>query len=199
MANYRAIAATGLAICGYLRNACPKPDFPKAEFELYAADNFDKHMPEGISLFLYRVAVSTGRRNLPPTVRPDGTRSRPPLPLDLFYLLTAWAQTAEMQQRLLGWTLRELENLPSLPSGLLNHYGPESDAFRPGESVELIFDALSVQDMNNLWEGFRVNKANQQLSVGYIARILLIESDVEISEHEPVQTRVFDYGKELPR
>lgn len=196
MANYRAIAATGLAICGYLRNACPRADFPRAEFELYRADNFDSHMPEGISLFLYRVSLSAGQRNFPPTVRPDGRRFRAPMPLDLFYMVTAWAQTAEMQQRLMGWTMRELENLPVLPAGLLNHYGPEADAFRPGETVELICDSLTLQDMNNLWEGFRLNKVNQQLSVAYIARMLLIESDVELPDYEPVQTRVFDYGKE---
>lgn len=196
MATYRAIAATGLALCGYLRNACPKADFPKAEFELYQADNFDKHMPEGISLFLYRVAIDGNRRNLSPTVRPDGKRYRPPLPLDLHYMVTAWAQTAEMQQRLLGWTMRELENLPSLPAALLNHYGPEADAFRPNESVELICDSISLQDMNNLWEGFKTNKANQQLSVTYLARMLLIESDVELPESEPVQTCVFGYEEQ---
>ena len=193
MANHRAIAATGLAICGYLRNACPKSDFPKAEFELYQADNFEKHMPEGLSLFLYRVAISQGLRSLPPTVRPDGKRYRRPLPLDLHYMLTAWAQTAEMQQRLLGWAMRELENLPSLPAGLLNHYGPEVDTFRPGESVELICDPISLQDMNNLWEGFRTHKANQQLSVTYLARMLLIESDVELPDAEYVNTRVFEH------
>ena len=194
MANHRAIAATSLAICGYLRNACPRADFPKAEFDLYQADNFDKHMPEGISLFLYRVAISPSLRSLPPTVRPDGKRYRPPLPLDLHYMLTAWAQTAEMQQRLLGWTMRELENLPSLPAALLNHYGPEADAFRPDESVELICDSAPLQDMNNLWEGFRTNKANQQLSVTYLARMLLVESDVELPDFGSVETRVFEYG-----
>jgi hypothetical protein len=195
LATYRAIAATGLAICGYLRNSCPRADFPKAEFELYQSNNFDKPMQEGISLYLYRVMINTSLRNLPPSTGPDGERYRPPLPLDLHYMLTAWAQTAEMQQRLLGWTMRELENLSILPAGLLNHYGPEADAFRPNETVELICDAISVQDMNNLWEAFKLNKVNQQLSIAYLVRMLLLESDIKLSEGAPVQTRVFEYGK----
>src|SRR5687768_3892410 len=151
-------------------------------------------MDTGISLYLYRVLVSSSRRNLPPYVAPDGKRYRPPLPLDLYYMMTAWGQTAEVQQRLLGWAMRELENTPVLPSSLLNHYVQEVDTFRASETVELLSETISMQDMNTLWEGFRVNKTNQHLSVIYVARMLLIESNLEIAEYPPAQTRRFDLG-----
>ena len=195
MATYRAIAATGLAIRGLLENSCPVAEFPNAEFELYRPNNFDSPMAIGVSLYLYRVAVNTSRRNQPPTIGPDGKRRRPPLPLDLSYMLTVWGQTAEVQHRLLGWAMRELENTPILPSSLLNHYVSETDTFRPDETVELICDATSLQDLNTLWEGFKANKTNQHLSVTYTARMLLIESELEISEYPPVQTRVLEIGK----
>ena len=152
-------------------------------------------MSIGVSLYLYRIQMNTSRRNLPPVVAPDGRRYRPPLPIDLSYLMTAWGQTAEVQQRLLGWAMRELENTPILPSNLLNHYVQEIDTFHPDETVELICDTISLQDMNTLWDGFKANKTNQHLSVTYIARMLLIESDVEMGEYPPVQTRVLDVGK----
>jgi Pvc16 N-terminal domain len=195
LATYRAIAATGLAILGFLENACPRSEFPNADFELYRANNFDAPMNTGISLYLYRVAVNASRRNLPPTTGPDGKRYRPPLPLDLFYMLTAWGTTAEVQQRLLGWAMRELEDTPILPSSLLNHYVKEIDTFRPSETVEILCEAISLQDMNALWEGFKAAKTNQQLSVTYVARMLLVESKVEMAVYPPAQTRVFDYEK----
>lgn len=199
MATYRAIAATGLAIRGFLESSCPVSEFPNAQFELYRPNNFDSPMEIGISLYLYRVQINTSKRNLPPFVAPDGKRYRPPLPLDLCYMMTAWGQTAEVQQRLLGWAMRELENTPILPSNLLNHYVQETDTFRPAETVELICETISWQDMNTLWDGFKANKTNQHLSVTYVARMLLIDSQIELAEYPLAQTRVFDVGKELPQ
>jgi hypothetical protein len=198
LATYRAIAATGLAICGLLKSSFPAAEFPDADFKLYKPNDFDSPMANGVSLYLYKVQVNTSRRNLPPVVASDGKRYRPPLPLDLHYLLTPWATDAEVQQRLLGWAMRELENTPILPSNLLNDAIQEVDTFRPNETVELICEAISLQDMNTLWDGFKANKTNQHLSVTYVARMLLIESAVEMTEHPPVQTRVTELGKVTP-
>lgn len=191
MATYRAIAATSQAILGLLESACPKPEFDGARFELYQVNNFQNPMDEGISLYLYRVATSS-RRNLPPRLGPNGQHYRPPLALDLYYLLTTWGKTAAKQQRLLGWCLRELEDTAILPAGLLNHYGPEPETFRPNESVELIFEPLSLQDMANLWEPL---KPHLQVSATYVARMLALESSVEVSDARTVQTREFDFVK----
>ena len=192
MATSQAIAATGQAILGLLADACPKPEFSAARFELYQISNFQSPMEEGVSLYLYRLAVNGARRNLPPTVGPNGERYRPAIPLDLHYVASAWAQTAVKQQRLLGWTIRMLEDVPILPAGLLNNFGPEPDIFKPSETVELILDSLSLQDWNNLWSALKTNPP--PLSVGYIARMVGIESTVALSE-VPVQTREFGVGK----
>lgn len=112
-------------------------------------------------------------------------------------MMTAWGQTAEVQQRMLAWAMRELENTPILPSSVLNHYVQEVDTFRPAETVELICETISLQDMNTVWDGFKANKTNQHLSVTYVARMLLIESDVEMVEYPLVQTRVQDVRTEL--
>jgi hypothetical protein len=192
VATFQGIAATGQAILGLLADACPKPEFAAARFELYQISNFQSPMEEGISLYLYRVAVSAARRNLPPAIGPNGKRYRPPIPLDLHYVLSAWAKTPVKQQRLLGWAIRMLEDVPILSAGMLNHDGPETDIFRPNETVEIIFDQLTLQDFNNLWTA---TKANPPLSVNYVARMIGIESSLELTEAEPVQTRVFDAGK----
>jgi uncharacterized protein DUF4255 len=193
MATTQAIAATGQAILGLLSDACPKTEFSSASFELYQISNFQSPMAEGISLYLYRVAINGARRNLPSTVGLDGQRYRPAVPLDLHYVVTAWARTAVKQQRLLGWVIRMLEDVPILPAGLLNHYGPEPEIFKPSETVEVILESLSLQDWNNLWSASKTNTPT--LSVGYVARMIGIESSMTLSEVAAVQTREFVTGK----
>jgi uncharacterized protein DUF4255 len=191
MATDHAIAATGEAILGLLEAARPKPEFANTQFALYQASNFQTPMEEGVSLYLYRISTNTTRRNLPPRTDAQGRRYRPPLPLDLHYLLTPWARTAARQQRMLGWCMRALEDTPILPTGLLNRYGTEPETFRPNETVELVCEPISLQEIINIWDAF---KSNLQLSAAYVARMIAIDSQIEISEGPPAQTRVFDVG-----
>jgi hypothetical protein len=195
LATYPAIAATGLAVVGLLKDAAAGTEFADLRIDLLQAGDFQAGppIPEGLSLYAYRVAVNASRRNLPPSVGPDGRRYRAPLPLDLHFLLSPWAKTAVRQLRMLGWAMRELQNVPILPAGLLNHYGPEHDTFRPAEAVELFCESPTLQDMSYILEPI---KSAQPLSVTYVARMLLIESAVPLDVGEPVQTREFVYGRE---
>jgi hypothetical protein len=192
MAKFQAIAATGQAILGLLADSCPRPEFAGARFELYQAGNFLSPMEEGVSLFLYRVGVNGALRNHPASVGLYGERSRPPLPLDLYYVMTAWAKTAVKQQRLLGWAMRTLEDTPILPASLLNHYGPEADVFKPHETVEFIIETLTLQDLSNLWNAIKINPP---LSIPYVARIIGIEAPMTQTEAALVQTREFEMAK----
>lgn len=194
MAKHQAIAAVGQAILGLLSDSRPRPEFESARFDLYQLKDFQSGMDEGLSLFLYRVAVNGARRNLAPTLSPEGKRMRAPLPLDLYYLLTAWAKTAAKQQRLLGWAVRAMQDVPVLPASFLNDYAPEPEVFRPNESVEVILDPLNLVDMNNLWGSAKVTPP---LSVAYAVRMVAVESEVELAEdgNSTVQTRAFDFGK----
>lgn len=176
---------------GLLADAVPKPEFANAQFELYQIGNFGTPMEEGVSLHLYRIAVNGTIRNRPPITGPDGRRYRPPIPLDLHYVLSAWARSAVKQQRLLGWTIRMFEDVPILPTGLLNNYGPEPEIFQPGETVEIIFESLNLQDLNNLWSA---TKTTPPLSVGYVARMVGISSGWALTESAEVQTRDFKSG-----
>jgi hypothetical protein len=177
---------------GLLADAVPKPEFANAQFELYQLANFRSPMEEGVSVYLYRIAINGARRSMPPQMGPDGQRHRPPLPLDLHYIVSAWAKTAVKQQRLLGWMVRMFEDVPILPTGLLNHYGPEPDIFRPGETVEILLESLTLQDWNNLWS---TTRSSPPLSVGYVARMIGIESPLPLNVPLPVQTREFRSGQ----
>ena len=191
MATFQAIAATGQAMLGLLADAVPKPEFANAQFELYQISNFGNPMEEGVSLYLYRIAVNGTIRNRPPVTGPDGRRRRPPIPLDLHYVLSVWARSAVKQQRLLGWTIRMFEDVPILPTGLRNNYGPEPEIFQPGETVEIILESLTLQDFNNLWSA---TKTALPVSVGYVARMVGISSELPLTEAAEVQTRDFKTG-----
>jgi len=195
VASTDGIAATTRAFLGLLEEACPRGRFPGplAFAPVHPAVYTDtKTPPDGFTLCLYRVAASTARRNLPPRLTPEGRRMKPSLPLDLHYLLTPWAASAETQQRLLAWALRQLEDTPVLVPAQLNRYLRAADVFREDEAVEIVADPLSLADFTALWDKL---KPQFQASMTYVARMVLIDSDLSVSEGPPVRTREFDYAK----
>jgi len=172
VATYHAIAATSRAILRLLEDACPRTDFPQARFDFLPLAENGKPIDEGITLHLYRVAANTARRYLPSRPAPDGHKLRPAINL--------------------GWAMRTLDDTPILPAGLLNSFGPEIETFHPEETVELIFEPLSLTDFGVIWDYI---KPRVGLSATYVARLVSIESKVEIIEAREVQTRVFDMAK----
>src|SRR5215510_14847716 len=194
MATPNAIAATDQAILALITASIDHNEFPSAKFELYQARNFQTPMEEGISLYLYRITPAGEIRNYPPRVSPDGRRFRPLLPINLHYILSSWGREALKQQRLLGQAMRILEDTPVIPAGILNQGGPEDDTFRPNETVDLIMQPISIYDKGAVWD---VAKPNVQISIGYVARMIGLESQVELVDAEHVQTRGLRTGKVL--
>jgi hypothetical protein len=189
-----AIAAVGEALCQLLDGACPRgpgDDFRGARFRVLAAAQFEGSPPaltDGASLFLYRVAVNGPQRNRAGRTGPDGKRYRPSLPVDLYYLLTPWGGSAAYQQQLLGWAMRTLEDAAILPAGLLNHALGGQSTFRPEETVEVVAEPMSLQDQSSLWQALRVG---WQLSASYVARMVALDSTVELAEAPRVRERGF--------
>lgn len=192
MATYNAVAAAGLAIRSLLTDAAPSSPFPEARFELYQASDFRKPQDGiGVSVFLYRVGVNHTRRNIPPRLTPDGKRTRPALPLDLFFMLTPWAPNADISYRLLGWAMRVMDDTPILPAAFVNAVDSGSNTLRADETLELVFDPLSLVDLNCLYE---VMDPKIQPIATYVIRRVDLESTIEVAEGGPVQTRVFGVG-----
>jgi len=190
VATYQAIAAISSAIVTALKDASPGSPFEGMSFGIYGTKQFEKPMDEGVSLFLFRLGAGS-RRNLPLRTGRNGETYRPLIAVDLHYLITAWGKTPAQQQLLLGWALSQLASLPTIPSFILNNFAP--DVFQPQDSVDLIFDPLSLQDIANLWEPL---KSNYQASATYVARMVVIESQLVTLQTAPVQTRQFDFNKE---
>lgn len=191
MATSAAIAGACEAIVRLLRSRYDPRDFGGAtlDFQVYVAEDFLKPMDEGVSLFLYRVYHNGAHRTPTGRILPDGSRQRTQLPLDLHFLLTAWAKKASLQHEIAGWTMRVMEDTPILTSSLLNAY--RAEVFHRDEALELAPVQLSVEDMFHIWE-VMINHV-YQLSVPYQARMLQIESGLAAPIGPPVQERVADY------
>ena len=189
MATHRAFAAASTALLGLIGERYPRADFGSAlQFHLYQAKDFETPMSEGFSLFLYRITVNGAVRNLAYRRTPGGTRFKPSLPLDAHFLITPWADNAERQLRMLGWVIRFVEDLGILAAGQLNNFLAEIDTFGPDESIEIVADPMALVDYLNLWDKW---KHKMPTSMTYIARTLVLDSELTVADPPAVQTRQF--------
>ena len=192
MASYRAIAGVCNAVIELLRSSYDDDFNNELEFKVYLARDFaDPSYTTGVSLFLYRVFPNSNPRSPAGRLSPEGQRYKTQLPLDLHFVLTAWASDASLQHTLIGWMMRVLEDNPVLPSALLSAVAP--NVFRPDETIEISLGELSNDDMLTVWENLVPNA--YQLSIPYVARGVRIESRQVISGGRAVQERGFEYQK----
>ena len=192
MASYQAIRAVSHALIDLLESRFQQAGLGDEgfTFAIYQSENFNQPMVAGISLFLFRILPNSSHRTPTGRIGPDGRRLRTRLPLDLYFLLTAWAQDASLQHELMGLAMRVLEDTPILPSGLLNA-GAEA-IFLSDESVEIGIAELTNEDILRIWE--TVTEDRYQISVPYVVRNLQVDSTLPLEQGVRIQDRVFDYG-----
>ncbi len=197
MAKHDAIAAVSKGIVQLLTNA--KGTFKGANgtlsIELVDGNKYNTGMQvtaeaKFVTVFLYRVAVNPTVRIPPQRRQLDGKLYHAPLPLDLCYLITPWANSIDVQHSLLGWAMRTLHDAPLLPATLLNDTIPNAPPLRPTDCVELTYDPVGLADLLGIWDKL---KANYQTSATYIARMVIVESETEFTVAPPMQTREFDF------
>lgn len=171
MANHLAVAATCEAVLQLLRMHYQPQQFGQVdlEFRTYLPQDFTSPMQAGVSLFLYRIELNGAYRNQPGR----GGRQRSSLPLELHFLLTAWAKEATLQATIAGWMMRCLEETPVLTASLLNAVW--SATFRSDETVEVVPADMPVQDQVHLMG--RLSETGYPLSVPYLARLIYIDTE----------------------
>ena len=120
-----------------------------------------------VSILLYRVDFNkTVRAGWSSAGSVDG---RAHLPLDLHYLLTAWADNAEHEHRLVGRTMQILEELGSLSGPLLH---PDGD-WSVDETVQLYLEDIATDDLMRTFESLT---CDFRLSIPYIARVVVVST-----------------------
>ena len=190
MATHRGIESTCQAVVEILRDNYDPAAFNRdLEFRVMSAAGFESGPTAGVSLFVYRVMVGDTPRTPAGRRSESGARLQPQLPVDVHFILTAWASDASLQQGITGWMMRTMDDHRVLPPGLLNRMAP--GVFRDDETVEVLDGELVSEDLFRLWE--LLGNVTYQLSVPYVARNVRLESERELVAAALVRERVVDY------
>lgn len=144
-----------------------------------------------LNLFLYHAEISAAWRNqneLPGQLK-RGESGNPPLPLDLYYLLTAYGKSTPLGEedghKLLGRAMSVLHDHALLGADEIRNALPGNDLHQQIERVRITAQPLGIDEMNKLWGAFQTN---YRLSVAYRVSLVLIESQRSKRAPLPVLT-----------
>jgi hypothetical protein len=139
-----------------------------------------------LSLFLYHVTYNQGWREvgLPSRNSSGAPIDRPPLALDLHYLLVAYGGSDYIPQMLLGLGMQALHETPFLtkdeissvfsgPLGAVDSALATAELADQVEMIKVTPEPLSTEDLSKLWTAFG---GKFRPSAGYEATVVLIES-----------------------
>ena len=161
-----------------------------------------------LNLFLYQVQPNQGWRNVNnPSLDARGDRiANPPLGLDLYYLLTAYAGADMHAEVMLGYAMQYLHELGVLTREMIrnqfNTWATSGDLLLnalPGskladqiEQIKISPYALNTEEMSKLWTA---TQAHYRPTAAYHVSVVLIESRRPTRAALPVLQRgLGDFG-----
>jgi hypothetical protein len=150
------------------------------EIRLSTPEQFESLPDAGrttLTIFLYRVSVSSEMRNMPRRTLPDGRTTRPPLPIELRYLITPWASTPASEYFMAGHVMRALYDHAEMGPPFL-----VGTSWTPNDSVQVILEALPIEDHTRIWDTVR---KPYRLSLTYLVRVIGIDPDTAFAANAP--------------
>lgn len=140
-----------------------------------------------INLYLYRVTPNSGWRHSPAGAVQDGKAGRPPLALDLHYLLTVYGERDFQAEILLGCALHVFQDSPVLTSDAIRSAlgpGGSGGLARPAlsgiatpdmteaiDEITIVPEFLNMEEVSRLWSGLQ---ARYRLSATYKASVVFV-------------------------
>jgi len=182
VANYQAVYAVGDALVQYLTQSYASAGLGlPCTFSLVSSEDIANesttNLDKVVSLYLHRITTAEYYRNV--TRLQDLPNDQPVLYLDLHYLISYWdtaAQGAEAEQKILVWTMQQLQSNPILDySTLFLSSAAAGAGWSKTDTVQLIPADLSLQDVLDIWDGLG---PKYRLTVGYVARVVRIDQAV---------------------
>jgi hypothetical protein len=191
MSNALAIAATTVTLRSLLGHV---PGIQHVTVR--ALDNARKGITtDQINLFLYQTLPDGAWRNMdmPRQLKP-GETGQPPLPLVLYYLITAYSDDEDDtgSHRLLGQAMSILHDHPLLGAKEIREATKPitdiepSDLHEQIERVRITLQPLTLEEMSKLWSPFQTQ---YRLSAAYQVSVVLIESTRPVRSPLPVLSR----------
>lgn len=146
---------------------------------------------EGVSLWLYRVAVDEQRLNDPPQRINQNQIQAPPLPLRLHYLVTPLTSDdhpgdPEIEQYLLGKVLQLFHSKPIFRGADLREQLVGSQAH-----LSVRVETMTLDEITRVWDAL---EGSYQLSISYEVSVVNIDSATQPVAADSVQVVLPRYG-----
>lgn len=161
-----------------------------------ARDNNNGNAGNQVNLFLYQTQSNAAWRNMdiPTQVKP-GETGLPPLALNLYYMLTTYAQNDDFPEptshNLLGEAMSVFHDYPILSPEDIKNALPAADVakydlYNQIERVKITPQILSLDELSKMWATFQTQ---YRISTAYEVSVVLIESTRQPKTPLPVLSR----------
>jgi hypothetical protein len=141
-----------------------------------------------LSIYLYRIVEDPNTKNRFPVSGNGANLRKPPLTLDLFYLLTPMVGAPREQHIVLGKTMQVLYDRAILEGSDLVGSIAASD-----EQVRVVLNPVSLEETARVWQALEMS---YRLSVCYVVRVAMVDSTRE-QFIQPVVQRTATYGEKF--
>lgn len=185
MADWRVVENTGQTLVTLIERRIAQLAIPNVSVGLVTPAAFPALGTTAdpfISLFLFQITGNAELRNNPQPLRPDGTYRRQSLPLEMCYLVTAWAvrdpddvasdstATAE-EARLLGAVMQALYDNAEVGRADLFE-DPMIPVWGPLDGLQVVMETLPVDQHYRIWDAAELG---YHLSLVYRVRVASLD------------------------
>ncbi|MBX2796100.1 MAG: DUF4255 domain-containing protein [Myxococcales bacterium] len=154
---------------------------PDANVRLASVDEVRTLVPApdpAISVFLYNVGIQAETRNAPPKQGFD----RPPLTLELRYLVTPWSDDARSAHEMCGHILRGLYD-----NAHVAYPDLQGTSWSEGDTLQVLLESLPVSEHYNIWEPADIP---YKLSLSYLVRVVGLDPGT-VAGGQPITQATF--------
>ncbi len=138
-----------------------------------------------LSIYLYRVVENASTKNRFPVQGNGAQLRKPPLSLDLFYLVTPLVGAPREQQIILGKVMQVLYDRAILEGADL-----VGSLAGSGDELRVILNPVSLEENSRVWQALEMS---YRLSVCYTVRVAMVDSTRE-QYTQPVLQKTSRYG-----
>jgi Pvc16 N-terminal domain len=140
-----------------------------------------------LSIYLYRISENASTKNQFP-VQGNGARVRkPPLTLDLCYLVTPLVGLPPEQHTILGKVMQVLYDRAILEGADLT-----GSLAAAGEEIRVILNPVALEETTRIWQAMEMS---YRLSMVYLVRVAMVDSRREQFTQQVVNKRG-EYGQQ---
>jgi hypothetical protein len=190
MADWRVVENTGQTLVRLIERRIAQLGIPNVTVGLVTSSAYSALATTAdpfISLFLFQIGGNPELRNRPQSVRPDGSRRRQSLPLELCYLVTAWGVrtpndvasdtlAAREEARLLGLVMQAFYDEAEVGRGDLFEV-PAIPVWAPGDGLQILMETLPVDEHYRIWDA---SELGYHLSLVYRVRVASLDPSLQV-------------------